>query len=938
MCALCRRVLFLRFIVAVCLLAASAAAQDGVPLLQQLEFLKGLIEPTKPGFTSIEEVNRIYRTPGMAERAVKFSGIVIQSVPSQNYVFVQEGSKQGIQLILAKDVPVPALGDEVEVEAMVKFGAANGDTAAWPTAIRVTGKPGVQSPQKSKLAAVRGGKLNRHAVEVEAVVLDVFRRESGAYQGWWLLLSDEESMCLGGIYGHPEGWSAEKLIGQRIKFRGIGVSGGDYPLRCSSPDEVTVIGPAAGGALVPLTTAKAVMEHGASTSRMKEVPVILRGVSTYSGMTPERFFFHDGTAGLRVNCPADQIAHYGDAVTIIGTTTIVANVVMVKAFDVTVIGKMALPEPEKHPLNSSTPPLAAWVEVEGLVVSADEYIPNRATYFNIVGDNHMVRLFASAPPPKPAGGWWGARLRLRGVHIPELGVLVFAKVGEQFSVLAPGTAGPFDLPMTTAATLKVAPPSENRTRMSGTVTDFRDGYIYLRDETGNFRADTTHRFVPEVGFRALPGAVPWSSDPKPGDQIDVVGSPMADNGTLRYAHVRINSQGEAPLPKMVKLTAAANGAAANNLVTLRGRLASYTSGFVTDMYSAKRWRETLRLEDGHESLEVVYETAEKTNALAGFPNNDLIEATGIVRYEGGVPTYRLRVRTPADIRTLGPDPSVTRAKIIRIGITSGLALAAALAWVWLTRRTVTLRTAQLAAANKQLDVALSQEREIGELKSRFVSLVSHEFRTPLGVTMSAVELLRHYRERLPAEELDQLLGDIHSATLRMSGMMEQILLLGRAEAGKLAFQKAPLILSELTDKLRDETLSSTNRKCPIEYVVENDISGATGDEAILRHIFANLLSNAVKYSPPESPVQFRIHRKGDAAIFTIKDSGIGIPEKDQEHLFEAFHRAGNVGETTGTGLGLLIVKRCVELHHGTITVESAEGRGTTFVVTLPLFA
>lgn len=102
-----------------------------------------------------------------------------------------------------------------------------------------------------------------------------------------------------------------------------------------------------------------------------------------------------------------------------------------------------------------------------------------------------------------------------------------------------------------------------------------------------------------------------------------------------------------------------------------------------------------------------------------------------------------------DIRTLGPDPSFSRAKIIRMGTVASVAMAAALAWVWLTRRTVSLRTAQLAAANKQLDGALSQEREIGELKSRYVSLVSHEFLTPLGVTISEVELLRHYRGFLP---------------------------------------------------------------------------------------------------------------------------------------------------------------------------------------------
>ena len=940
--AVCEGVIFLRFIVALCLLCAVAPAQEVQPLLKAVDFLNSLVDPPKPkpGFVRIAEVNRVFTTPGSAERAVKFTGVVIQSVPSQNYVFVQEGTEQGIQVALAKDVPVPALGDEVEVEAKAKFIAATGDSWVTATAIRVTGNPGVTAPLKPKLADINTGKYNRRAVEVEAVVLHSFFIKAGPYAGHWLLLSDDEGACLGGIYGFPEGWSAAHLPGKRVRFRGVGMPGGDFMLRGTSPEDVTVLGDAVdGSALRPLTTAKEVAEYGAGATRAKVLPVVLRGVCTYSGSTVGRFFFHDGTAGLQVNCPDGQVASYGDAVTIVGTTLATGNNAIMRAFDAQVTGKTALPPPEKIRLNGPPPPYAAWVEVEGLVVSAQEFVRNRSTYFHIVGDNTMVRVFVPEPPPTPPGGWWGARLRMSGVFIPEMGVFAYSRVAEQASVITPGTAGPFDIPAaTTAAAMKVAPPSANRIRMAGTVTDYRDGYIYLRDETGSFRADTAPHAAPGAGFRGLPGDVPWVVDPKPGDQLDLVGSPMAENGTLRYANIRLRSQREAPTAHPVKFAAAVNGDAANDLVTLRGRLVEYTSGFVADNYSSKRWREMLRLEEGSESLEVVFENADKTNAFAAYLPNDLIEATGIVRYEGGVPTYRLRARTPNDVRTLGPDPSVMRGKIVRIGITAAALLTAALAWVWLTRRTVTLRTAQLAAANKQLDVALSQEREIGELKTRFVSLVSHEFRTPLGVTMSAVELLRHYRERLPAEELDQLLGDIHSATIRMSGMMEQILLLGRVEAGKLAITKAPLILAELTDKLRDETLSATNRKCPIEYVVENDISGATGDEALLRHIFSNLLSNAIKYSPPQSPVQFRICRKGNNAIFTIQDSGIGIPEKDQARLFEAFQRAGNVGEREGTGLGLLIVKRCVDLHSGTIAMQSAEGKGTTFVVTLPLFA
>jgi signal transduction histidine kinase len=245
-----------------------------------------------------------------------------------------------------------------------------------------------------------------------------------------------------------------------------------------------------------------------------------------------------------------------------------------------------------------------------------------------------------------------------------------------------------------------------------------------------------------------------------------------------------------------------------------------------------------------------------------------------------------------------------------------------------------VRTAELASQQAR---ELAAERELNELKSRFVSMVSHEFRTPLGITMSAVELLRNYADRLPPDKLKELLGDIYSSTLRMSGLMEQVLLLGRVEAGKMNFQRAPLDLAGLGDKLVDETLSATNRRCPVFFRADKDLDGAQGDESLLRHILSNLLSNAVKYSPDGGSVDFTIHRGSNHAVFTVRDHGIGIPEADRARLFEAFHRASNVGQTPGTGLGLLIVKRCVDLHQGTIRFESAEGRGTTFVVRLPLF-
>lgn len=247
------------------------------------------------------------------------------------------------------------------------------------------------------------------------------------------------------------------------------------------------------------------------------------------------------------------------------------------------------------------------------------------------------------------------------------------------------------------------------------------------------------------------------------------------------------------------------------------------------------------------------------------------------------------------------------------------------------------RTAELASARDDLSKALRQERELGELKTRFVTMVSHEFRTPLGITMSAIELMRHYDDRLPISQRKELYDDIYRATRQMGGLMEQVLVLGRVESGTLTCRNAPLDLEILAQKLTDESLSVMNRRCPIEWEALTPLEGARGDETLIRHIFSNLLSNAAKYSPPGNLVRFTAHREDEDAVLTVADRGIGIPEEDRARLFMAFHRGSNVGEAPGTGLGLVIVNRCVDQHGGSLELSSTPGQGTTFNVRLPLY-
>jgi signal transduction histidine kinase len=244
---------------------------------------------------------------------------------------------------------------------------------------------------------------------------------------------------------------------------------------------------------------------------------------------------------------------------------------------------------------------------------------------------------------------------------------------------------------------------------------------------------------------------------------------------------------------------------------------------------------------------------------------------------------------------------------------------------------------QRKRAEEELLKTLEREKELSQLKSNFVSMVSHEFRTPLGIIQSSAELLGDFHEKMPAAEREEQLNSITRNTRRMAGMMEEVLVLSRLDAGKLEFQPTALDLNGFCRRVVNEVLSATNRRCVIQLSLNAVPLEANADERLLGHIFTNLLSNAVKYSEPGAPVDFAVHRDGPDALCVVRDQGIGISEQDQPQLFTAFHRGSNVGTRPGTGLGLLLVKRCAELHGGSVQLESKVGEGTTVTVRLQIF-
>jgi PAS domain S-box-containing protein len=240
------------------------------------------------------------------------------------------------------------------------------------------------------------------------------------------------------------------------------------------------------------------------------------------------------------------------------------------------------------------------------------------------------------------------------------------------------------------------------------------------------------------------------------------------------------------------------------------------------------------------------------------------------------------------------------------------------------------------ASESEMREALEQQKALNELRSRFVAMTSHEFRTPLAAILSAEEILRHYGERLPPEERLETLDSIAAGVQRMSRMLDRVLLLGRADAQLLEFQPGEVDLRALCRQLVEEArLQHPDAAAEVTCECGADAGRGIYDEKLLRHIFVNLLTNAIKYSPQGGRVVFEIAVEGDETVLRVRDEGIGIPPDEVSHLFESFHRASNVGDIQGTGLGLAIVKNAVQTHGGSIAVESRLGEGTTFTVRLP---
>jgi PAS domain S-box-containing protein len=236
---------------------------------------------------------------------------------------------------------------------------------------------------------------------------------------------------------------------------------------------------------------------------------------------------------------------------------------------------------------------------------------------------------------------------------------------------------------------------------------------------------------------------------------------------------------------------------------------------------------------------------------------------------------------------------------------------------------------------QELQESLEREKELGQLKTSFVSMASHEFRTPLTSIKATSDIILRYFDRLSREDINERLEKIKREVEDMTIMLEDILIIGKSDAQKLDYNPELLdIVSLIKDIITEYHLSESENR-PISYIISSPVIMVNADKKWIKHIVINLFSNATKYSDKNKPIEITIKQKQSSVSFCFKDYGIGISKEDIKLVFESFHRGENVQNISGTGLGLSVLQRAVDLHKGKVEIKSKIGEGSNFKIILP---
>lgn len=238
---------------------------------------------------------------------------------------------------------------------------------------------------------------------------------------------------------------------------------------------------------------------------------------------------------------------------------------------------------------------------------------------------------------------------------------------------------------------------------------------------------------------------------------------------------------------------------------------------------------------------------------------------------------------------------------------------------------------------EELRAALAKEHEQRLIKGKLVGMFSHDFRNPLATILSSISLLRDYADRMDEKRRQAHMNRVDASVRQLLHMLDDMLIITQMESGKLEFKPELLYVEQFFQRIIEEfqIIHAETHTFRIESRFNDPMMA---DPRLLRQIAANLISNAIKYSPAGSEIHIMLGLHQGQFVFSVEDHGIGIPEEDQPGLFSVFHRGSNVGDVKGTGLGLAIVKQAIELHSGTLQVESETGRGTKITVMIPISA
>jgi two-component system sensor kinase FixL len=250
-------------------------------------------------------------------------------------------------------------------------------------------------------------------------------------------------------------------------------------------------------------------------------------------------------------------------------------------------------------------------------------------------------------------------------------------------------------------------------------------------------------------------------------------------------------------------------------------------------------------------------------------------------------------------------------------------------------RTQSLRETVIALqhAKEEVSLSLEKEKELGQLKSRFVSMASHEFRTPLSAIQLSASLIDKYSQQFSSDNITKHVGKIKNAVSNLTTILNDFLSLEKLEAGRVEPAFSAFNLVKLSEEITEEMQMVAKQNQHIVYQHTGKQSMVNLDQNLLKNCIFNLIANAIKYSGEDTFIEFNTEISDEGCTVIIKDNGIGIPEKDQKHLFEPFFRAHNTGNIPGTGLGLNIVARYTQLMNGKIQFSSVVNKGTSFTIT-----